>query len=220
MSMMSRTGWSAQVALCKGKNADLIRSETLHAGCSALSNATTVELPPLHKDHKPAHWLVPVAKAGLVLSRLAPTVDASPSRASNISSCAIIGAPNRMNTPITTTLPFANSAAHPASQIPQRQPPAPRCRLQHSPTTIARKQEELGCNVKAAASERKTVSELRCELSKWKRLRFAAILLGARRQAAGIVVLCLDLPTKLWAKWVKSEGRQNVLDIEAKYSCR
>jgi hypothetical protein len=52
------------------------------------------------------------------------------------------------------------------------------------------------------------------------RSRFEAILLSARRQAQGIVVLCPSLPTQQWAKWVKSEGPQNGFDLEAKYPCR
>jgi hypothetical protein len=56
-------------------------------------------------------------------------------------------------------------------------------------------------------------------------------LLSARRQVQGIEVLCPSLPTQhivcrlrqaqAWgAKWVKSEGRQNGFDLEAKYPCR
>ena len=46
--------------------------------------------------------------------------------------------------------------------------------------------------------------------------RFEAILFSARRRAAGLVVLSQGSPTQQWAKSVKSEGRRNGFDLEAK----
>ncbi len=50
--------------------------------------------------------------------------------------------------------------------------------------------------------------------------RFEAILFSASWQSADLVVLSQGLPTQRWAKSVKSEGRQNGFDIEAKWPCR